>query len=121
MVSARRFKGDPNLLSSLTTEYLKLLWSSIAEMPTPVHVVKALCLACFWPLPTAGGTMDFTFKLSGIMIQIAIQNMLHFPFRNPAPDEPNPIRSDPRDRKDRLMTWIACNIVAERYVDILVL
>lgn len=83
-------------------------------MPTPYHVVKALCLICFWPLPTAGGTFDSTYKLSGIMIQIAIQNMLHFPFRSPAPNEPKTIKWDPRDRKDRLVTWIACNIVAER-------
>jgi hypothetical protein len=45
MVAARRFNHEPNLLLSLTADYVKLLWSTIADLPQSYHVVKALCIS----------------------------------------------------------------------------
>lgn len=111
VVSARRFKPDTNLLKSLTPEFTKLLWSTIATMPPSYQTCKALCLICSWPLPNYNPAHDPTFQLSGIMMQIAVQNMLHLPFRVSLPDEPHTIKLEQRDR---LITWTACNVVAER-------
>ncbi|TVY75698.1 Regulatory protein LEU3, partial [Lachnellula suecica] len=110
IVAARHFKQEPKLLSSLRAEFVKLMWATIGDMPPSYHVAKALCLICFWPLPTNGGTRDASFQLSGILMQIAVQNMLHLPFRTPAPDETQALKAEQRDR---LVTWITCNIVAE--------
>lgn len=51
-------------------------------------------------------------------MQIAIQNMLYLPFKVPLPDEPHTIKMEQRDR---LITWTACNIVAERFESFLIL
>jgi hypothetical protein len=112
MVAARRFNHEPNLLLSLTADYVKLLWSTIADLPQSYHVVKALCLVCFWPLPTTTSFTDLTFQLSGTMILIAIQNMLHLPFQAEISSRNTFARSEQRDR---LITWAACNIVAQRH------
>jgi hypothetical protein len=86
-------------------------------MPPSYQTCKALCLICSWPLPNYNPAHDPTFQLSGIMMQIAIQNMLHLPFRVLLPDEPHTIKLEQRDR---LITWTACNAVAERFIRTLI-
>jgi transcriptional regulatory protein LEU3 len=111
MVGARRFEREPSLRATLTPDYVRLLWSSISEAPQPYHTVKALCLVCFWPIPTDGLAKDPTSQLSGLMMQIALQNMLHLDHKVLVP-----FRGElaPAEQRDRLMTWATCNIVAER-------
>lgn len=113
MVAARRFAREPSLHKSLTPDYVRFLWSTISDVPQNYHVVKALALICYWPLPTDRDFKDLTPQLSGLMMQIALQNMLHLDVQSQAP-----FRGElsPADHRDRLMTWAACNIVAERCV-----
>ncbi|KAF4626843.1 hypothetical protein G7Y89_g11314 [Cudoniella acicularis] len=110
MVACRRSKLHPRLLQHLGPDFNKLLWATISEMPQSYHVVKALCLVCFWPLPTNNNFQDPTFQLSGMMVQIAQQNMLHLGFRTEVPFGDQPAHTEQRDR---MLTWVACNIVAQ--------
>lgn len=111
IVGSRLFKQDPTLLESLFPNFVKLIWSTIADMPHSYHVAKALCLICFWQLLNIGDFKDPTFQLSGIMIQIGIQNMLHLPVRTQ--QTPYTGKVTESDIRDRLMTWVACNIVGQ--------
>jgi hypothetical protein len=112
MVAARRFEQDPNLLKSLTEDYVKLIWPTLATTPQPYHVAKALCLLCFWPIPSSTNLKDHTYQLTGWMMMIAMQNMLHLPFHNQETLEGTLPQSEQRDR---ILTWVVCNIVAERF------
>jgi hypothetical protein len=112
MVAARRFEQNPHLLISLTEDYVKLIWPTLATTPQPYHVAKALCLLCFWPVPSSTNLKDHTYQLSGWMMMIAIQNMLHLPFHNQETLEGTLPQSEQRDR---ILTWVACNIIAERF------
>ncbi|KAG9237402.1 hypothetical protein BJ875DRAFT_156380 [Amylocarpus encephaloides] len=110
MVGARKFHKEPSLRADLTYDYVRLLWATIADIPHSYHVTKALCLLCFWPLPTEGLQKDPTSQLASLMMQIALQNMLHLDFKAQVPFRGELSASEQRDR---LMTWAACNIVAE--------
>jgi hypothetical protein len=112
MIGARRFEREPSLRSTLTPDYVRLMWSSISDVPQTYHIVKALCLICFWPIPTDALSKDPTSQLAALMMQIALQNMLHLDHRAQVP-----FRGElsELEQKDRLMTWAACNIVAQRY------
>ena len=51
---------------------------------------------------------------SGIMMHIAMQNMLHLPIQAQlTPNDWNENRTE-AEKRDRLSTWIACNIVAQK-------
>lgn len=112
MVGARRYRGTPKLLQSLSTEFTKLLWNTVADVPQPYYVVKAICITCFWPLPTSSNVRDPSFQLSGIMMQIALQNGLHLHFKSEIEFGREGV---PTEQRDRLLTWIAFNVVAQRY------
>ncbi|CAG8962158.1 hypothetical protein HYFRA_00005205 [Hymenoscyphus fraxineus] len=110
MIGARRYARDTTLLQSLAPEYTRFLWSTISNIPQSYHVVKALALICYWPLPTERDFKDSTPQLSNLMMQVALQNMLHLDPRSQIP-----FRGElsAAEQRDRLMTWAACNIVAE--------
>ncbi|KAH6676768.1 hypothetical protein B0J14DRAFT_360528 [Halenospora varia] len=110
MVGARRYRGTPKLLQSLSTEFTKLLWNTVADVPQPYYVVKAICITCFWPLPTSSNVRDPSFQLSGIMMQIALQNGLHLHFKSEIEFGREGV---PTEQRDRLLTWIAFNVVAQ--------
>ncbi|KAJ9236480.1 transcriptional regulator family: Fungal Specific TF [Paecilomyces variotii] len=111
-VASRRAPSEPGLLGSLTQPFSRLLWSTITTVPQNYHVVKALCLLCTWPLPTTSQRSDPTFMLSGLMMQVAMQLGLHRPVQA---EEFTTFRIEVRgeELKDRLQTWIICNIVAQ--------
>ncbi|OJJ43418.1 hypothetical protein ASPZODRAFT_146133 [Penicilliopsis zonata CBS 506.65] len=111
-VASRRAPLEPGLLSSLSGPISRLVWSTITGVPQDYHVVKALCLLCTWPLPTTSQRTDATFMLSGLMMQIAMQLGLHRPVQA---EEFTTFRMEVRgeEMKDRLQTWIICNIVAQ--------
>lgn len=112
-VASRRAPSEPGLLASLTQPFGRLLWSTITTVPQNYHVVKALCLLCTWPLPTTSQRSDPTFMLSGLMMQVAMQLGLHRPVQA---EEFTTFRIEVRgeELKDRLQTWIICNIVAQQ-------
>lgn len=112
-VASRRALSEPGLLSSLSAPFSRLLWSTITGVPQDYHVVKALCLLCTWPLPTTSQRTDATFMLSGLMMQIAMQLGLHRPVQ---PEEFTTFRMEVQGEalKDRLQTWVICNIVAQK-------
>lgn len=101
-------------------------------MPQKYHTVKALALLCTWPLikqyapikvggeqKTGTGLglseIDPTFMLSGIMIQIALQTGLHRPLH--VHDFIKSARFVSQGEiDDRQLTWVMCNIVAQRFV-----
>jgi Fungal specific transcription factor domain len=112
-VASRRCSSEPGLLVSLSGPLSRLLWSTITGVPQNYHVVKALCLLCTWPLPTTSQKTDQTFMLSGLMVQVAMQLGLHRPVQ---PEEFTTFRMEVQgeELKDRLQTWIICNIVAQK-------
>ncbi|KAJ5928198.1 transcriptional regulator family: Fungal Specific TF [Penicillium verhagenii] len=111
-VASRRSPSDPGLLSALSGPFSRLLWSTITNVPQDYRVVKALCVLCTWPLPTTSQRTDATFMLSGLMMQIAMQLGLHRPVQA---EEFTTFQMGVQGEalKDRLHTWIICNIVAQ--------
>ncbi|KAI9740821.1 MAG: hypothetical protein M1818_004426 [Claussenomyces sp. TS43310] len=110
LIASRRSPHEPTLMGTLSTAYNKLLWASISEMPQAYHVVKALCLICMWPLPINSSSIDPTFMISGIMMQIALQTGLHRPSH--AQDFGKYVKEvNESEIRDRALTWAACNII----------
>ncbi|KAJ5780980.1 hypothetical protein N7457_006140 [Penicillium paradoxum] len=111
-VASRRSQYEPGLLSALSGPFSRLLWSTITSVPQDYRVVKALCVLCTWPLPTTSQRTDATFMLSGLMMQIAMQLGLHRPVQS---EEFTTFRMEVQGEalKDRLHTWVICNIVAQ--------
>ncbi|KAG5985410.1 hypothetical protein E4U55_002331 [Claviceps digitariae] len=113
-VAARRFSplDCPELLKNLSGPMTRFLWTTIGEVPSNYHVVKAMCLLCTWPLPTSTTTSDPTHILCGVMMKTATGIGLH---------RPNHIRDFSRESvelnkeqlADRVTTWAVCNIVAQ--------
>ena len=112
-VAARRYTPEPTLLQSLAGPLSRLLWASLADVPQTYHVVKALCILCTWPLPISSTSTDPTFMLSGIMMQVAMQIGLHRPSHA---QDFTKFRVELRaeELRDRVKTWAACNVVAQR-------
>ncbi|KAL4885014.1 hypothetical protein BJY04DRAFT_157769 [Aspergillus karnatakaensis] len=111
-VASRRAPSEPGLLSALSGPFSRLLWSTITSVPQDYRVVKALCLLCTWPLPTTSQRTDATFMLCGLMMQISMQLGLHRPVQA---EEFTTFRMEGQGEavKDRLQTWVICNIVAQ--------
>ncbi|KAJ5247648.1 hypothetical protein N7468_002631 [Penicillium chermesinum] len=111
-VASRRSPSEPGLLSALSGPFSRLLWQTITGVPQDYRVVKALCILCTWPLPTTSQRTDATFMLSGLMMQIAMQLGLHRPVQS---EEFTTFRMEVQGEalKDRLHTWVICNIVAQ--------
>ncbi|KAJ5894996.1 hypothetical protein N7495_006687 [Penicillium taxi] len=111
-VASRRSPCEPGLLSALSGPFNRLLWSTITSVPQNYRVVKALCVLCTWPLPTTSQRTDTTFMLSGLMMQIAMQLGLHRPVQA---EEFTTFQMEVQGEalKDRLHTWVICNIVAQ--------
>lgn len=116
-VAARRYESERTLLTSLSNPLSRLVWSTLSGVPQSYHVAKALCILCTWPLPVSSTSSEPTFMLSGIMMQIAMQIGLHRP--SYAQDFTK-FRVELREEelKDRVKTWAACNLVAQRCVQI---
>ncbi|KIX92056.1 uncharacterized protein Z520_12210 [Fonsecaea multimorphosa CBS 102226] len=112
-VGARHYTPEPDLFASLTGPVMRLVWSTIAEVPQNYHVVKALILLCAWPLPTSSTSTDPTFMLCGMMMQIALQIGLHRPTHA---QDFSKFRVELREveLQDRVVVWSVCNIVAQR-------
>ncbi|KAF3483896.1 C6 zinc finger domain-containing protein [Arthroderma uncinatum] len=112
-VGSRRYQTDPSLLNALSGPVLRLVWSTLADVPQSYHVVKALALLCTWPFPTSSTSTDPTFMLCGMMQQIAMQIGLHRPSHA---QDFSKYRVELREGelKDRVRTWAFCNIVAQR-------
>ena len=112
-VAARRYHVDATLLNALAAPMSRLLWATISDVPQSYHVVKALCILCTWPLPISSTSTDPTFMLSGLMMQIAMQIGLHRPSHA---QDFTKFRVELREEelKDRVKTWAACNVVAQR-------
>ncbi|KAE8321339.1 hypothetical protein BDV39DRAFT_212551 [Aspergillus sergii] len=107
-VASRRAPAEPGLLGALTGPFTRLLWSTITSVPQDYAVVKALCLLCTWPLPTTSQRKDATFMLCGLMMQISMQLGLHRPVQA---EEFTTFRIGHSEAvKDRLQTWVVCNI-----------
>jgi hypothetical protein len=111
-VAARRYAADPTLLTTLSGPLTRLLWTTIGDVPSNYHIVKALCLLCTWPLPTSTTASDPTHILCGVMMKTATGIGLH---------RPNHIQDFSRvsvdlnkeQLQDRVTTWAVCNIVAQ--------
>jgi transcriptional regulatory protein LEU3 len=113
-VAARHYDRDAGLLQRLKEPLTNLIWQTIKGQ-TNHHVVKALCLLCYWPLPQSRTAIDPTFMLCGMMMQIAMQIGLHQP-THPQDFSRKKIQIQEEDIHDRLRTWAVCNIVAQTYV-----
>jgi hypothetical protein len=112
-VGARHYTPEPDLFNALSAPLMRLVWSTVAEVPQNYHMIKALILLCAWPLPTSSTSTDPTFMLCGLMMQIALQIGLHRPTHA---QDFSKFRVDLRDveLQDRVVVWSVCNIVAQR-------
>ncbi|KAF2638761.1 Zn(II)2Cys6 transcriptional activator [Massarina eburnea CBS 473.64] len=110
-VAARHHSRDLGLLQRLKEPLTDLIWTTIKGQ-TNHHVVKALCLLCYWPLPQHRTVSDPTFMLCGIMMQVALQIGLHRP-THPQDFSRKKVRLQVEDIQDRRRTWAVCNIVAQ--------
>ncbi|KMP04662.1 Zn(II)2Cys6 transcriptional activator [Coccidioides immitis H538.4] len=112
-VGARRYQSDATLLNSLAGPVMRLVWSTLADVPQSYHIVKALALLCTWPFPTSSTSTDPTFMLCGMMMQMALQIGLHRPSHA---QDFTKFRVEFREGelKDRITTWAICNIVSQR-------
>ncbi|KAL8705390.1 MAG: hypothetical protein Q9201_001509 [Fulgogasparrea decipioides] len=112
-VAARHYPPDSSLLPSLSAHISHLLWATLADVPQDYVVVKALCILCTWPLPISKTSADPTFMLAGLMMQVAMQIGLHRPSH--AQDFARfKVEFREEELKDRVKTWVACNIVSQR-------
>jgi len=110
-VAARRY--NEQLFLALIPHLSDLLWATVRDVPRHYLIVKAFCTLCTWPLPVSSSSSDPTLLLSGIMMKTAHQIGLHKPsyaqdfsrFKVEFKDE---------ERRDRVTTWAAVNIVAQR-------
>lgn len=93
---------------------MRLVWSTLADVPQSYHVVKALALLCTWSFPTSSTSTDPTFMLCGMMMQVSTQIGLHRPSHA---QDFSKFRVELREGelRDRVRTWAVCNIVAQRY------
>ena len=113
-IGARHYDADPAMLQTLARPLNNLLWATIAEVPQSYYVVKALCLLCVWPLPISSTSSDPTMIIAGLMIQTARQIGLHRPSH--AQDFSKfKIELREEELRDRVKTWAACNVVAQRF------
>ncbi|KAL2756745.1 hypothetical protein ACRALDRAFT_1075586 [Sodiomyces alcalophilus JCM 7366] len=111
-VASRRYSADRSLFSSLTAPVKRLLWSTIADVPSSHYVVKALCLLCTWPLPTSSSATDPTHILCGVMMKTATGIGLHRPSHTQDFSRVS-IELNKEQLHDRVTTWAVCNIVAQ--------
>ena len=112
-VASRHYNGHPNLMQELKEAFQEFLWYTISKVPQTYHVVKALCLACAWPLPTNSTSTDPSMMICGSMIQLAMQFGLHRPSH--AQDFSRfKIELREEDIRDRMNTWVVCNLVAQK-------
>lgn len=113
-VASRRYEARPGLLIELKQPLTELLWNTIGSIPQTYHVVKALCLLCAWPLPTNSTSLDPSMILCGTMVQLAMRDGLHRPSH--AQDFSRyKIELREEDIQDRMTTWAAVNITAQKY------
>lgn len=113
-VAARRYSppNAPHLLTNLSGPLTRFLWSTIGEVPSNYHTVKAMCLLCAWPLPTSTTTSDPTHILCGVMMKTATGIGLHRP--NHIQDFSRvSVELNTEQLGDRVATWAVCNIVAQ--------
>ncbi|PYH77491.1 hypothetical protein BO82DRAFT_395311 [Aspergillus uvarum CBS 121591] len=110
-IASRRDASNPNFLNQLLGPFTRLMWATVNSIPQDYNVIKALCLLCTWPLPTTTQKADPTFVLSGIMMQLSMQSGLHRPVR--AEEFTTLHISHGEAVRDRLQTWLVCNIVAQ--------
>ena len=112
-IAARRYEPNQTLLSSLTKPLSDLLWGCIAEVPQNHNIVKALCLLCTWPFPVSSTSMDPTFMLCGLVMQISMQIGLHRPSHT-SDFTKFKVALREEELRDRVRTWAAANAVAQR-------
>jgi hypothetical protein len=112
IIAARHFAEDPDLLLRLMSAYKDLVKDIIFKPPTNHYVVKALCLICTWPLPVSSTTNDITLSISGVMMKFAMHLGLHRP-SHPMDFSRTRVQLREEDVKDRLQTWLVCNLVAQ--------
>lgn len=112
-VASRHYGGHAGLLQELKEPLQDLLWFTVSRVPQTYHVVKALCLICAWPLPTNSTSSDPSMMICGAMIQLAMQFGLHRPSH--AQDFSRfKIELREEDIRDRMNTWVVCNLVAQK-------
>ena len=113
-VAARHYSTLPSILRSLSGAVSRLLWATVADVPQSYYVVKALCILCIWPLPISSTSADPTFMIAGLVMQISMQIGLHRPSHA---QDFSKFKVELRDEelRDRVKTWAACNVVAQRY------
>lgn len=90
-----------------------MLSGTVFSNPQNYHVVKALAIWCCWPMPRKKSSKDPTWLFAGLMMDIALQAGLHRPSNVQDFYTRQRIELRDEDVRDRLRTWVCCNIVAQ--------
>lgn len=112
-VAARRHATQTALLDRVEAPVNKMLAEVVFANPQNYQVVKALAILCTWPLPKKKTSKDPTWLFSGMMMEIALQTGLHRPSNVQDFYTRQRIELRDEDVRDRLRTWVCCNIVAQ--------
>ncbi|KAI9705276.1 MAG: hypothetical protein M1820_005274 [Bogoriella megaspora] len=112
-VGSRDNDANSSRMETLRDPVMRLINTILSDNPTNYHIIKGLCLICTWPPHTSITTTDPTFNLAGRMMALAMNLGLHRPSHLKDFSRSNVVLQT-ADVQDRLRTWTACNIVAQR-------
>jgi transcriptional regulatory protein LEU3 len=112
-VAARHSETLPILLRQLAQPVLDLLWSNIRCPPYTMGLVQAILLISTWPFPTNSSATDQTYTLTSVAVNASIQMGLHRPI-NQHDFVKYRFHLSEAQVQERLSTWTACNIIANR-------
>ena len=101
------------LVHLVSTPLTHLVWQTVSDLPNSLYTVQALLLLCTWPFPKCSLWQEPTPIWNAMAISIA--QMLGLPHTDTA-GEFMRVRSAPdwALQEDRLRTWAACVIVAQK-------
>ena len=112
-VASRRDEANSERMKELRLPVMQLIYTTTSQSSPNYNIVKGLCLICTWPPHTNSTSTDPTFELAGIMMAMAMRLGLHRPSHARDFAKTNLVVA-PVEVEDRLRTWAACNIVAQR-------
>lgn len=70
-IGARKYDGDPTLLTSLATRLTSLLNTVVLARENPLATIQALALFCSWPLPFVSLSNDTSPLQAGLLLSHA--------------------------------------------------
>ncbi|KAH8699103.1 hypothetical protein BGW36DRAFT_406939 [Talaromyces proteolyticus] len=77
-IGARKYIQDPTILEALGPKVVSMAMQSVLKPHEHIQTIQSLLLLCTWPFPMDTMITDVSLPLTGVAMQLAIQNGLHF-------------------------------------------